>query len=331
MRKFFVLVMMCVVSTLAMAQTWTLNVLSRTFNVDTPVVEVKIIFAPGLTDTLVHCSYEMRTATTIQYTGAMGLRYDSVTAFEFAGIYGQTPLYGDSAMTTDTVVIVNQLWFCPDSTMNLSDTLNLGFVFYRSDGSFVDSLFSIPFTIDIDSLPWLSYNAGNGGVSVSAGDWINRQVVSGGQRPGAWLSFRDSVYGPEIIPFTYFISDTTVFPWALLDSAGYTDSCVLAVVWTGEEYCGIWSYQTICRPATVDTYDVIVSHVVAYPNPTKGMVRVNDLADGIITVINASGQKLSIPIVGDQVDLSNCPAGLYNLSITTRLGDRVTTIKVVKE
>ncbi|MEL7251920.1 MAG: Calx-beta domain-containing protein, partial [Bacteroidota bacterium] len=80
----------------------------------------------------------------------------------------------------------------------------------------------------------------------------------------------------------------------------------------------------------VSTTDISASQVQIAPNPTRGWAHFTDVQPETVTVFNANGQ-----IVGDfkpngsSIDLSNLPAGLYWLKITTAEG--ISSARIVKE
>lgn len=72
--------------------------------------------------------------------------------------------------------------------------------------------------------------------------------------------------------------------------------------------------------------------IVAYPNPTTGMLTIQAPSETTVQVFNTSGSLLYTRIITEgknQIDLSALPTGLYFLRVVTHNGD-ASTIKIIK-
>ncbi len=231
----------------------------------------------------------------------------------------QFPLYGFTSIGVDTTFRFNGGIYnsCPSDTGLVQDTifvsLELG-VQQNGNWSNIDTIFKIPMPSLFHNFPQIDYNT-NGSLDLTAGDW-NYLDTTGGRIPGAWLLVR--VGWTDILQPIHFLNDTTVSTlWVLLDSAGYTDSCITVSLYTGEEWC-LWNEQSVCRPIALAS-DQSVGKMIAYPNPTKeGRFTISNVPHGsIIAVKNTAGQVIWFYDGETPVDLSQRPDGVYFVEVIT--------------
>lgn len=71
--------------------------------------------------------------------------------------------------------------------------------------------------------------------------------------------------------------------------------------------------------------------IVAYPNPTTGVVNISNAGAFIHTVTTTDGRALQTVAGSDHVDLSYYAAGVYFVRITDKVGGLVKNIKVLKQ
>jgi hypothetical protein len=65
------------------------------------------------------------------------------------------------------------------------------------------------------------------------------------------------------------------------------------------------------------------------PNPTYGLVTINNIQKGDVTITSMSGQEIFKGLVSDNIDLTNYPAGMYILQIINDEG--MATVKLEKK
>ena len=156
---------------------------------------------------------------------------------------------------------------------------------------------------------------------------------------------------PGTAHFTTSHSDSTAtYQWQQNNGTGWTnlsdfgiysgtttDSLVLTGITTSLNGYG---YRCIIDACTMDTTDVaylsVVDNVgieesandlVVSPNPTSGLVSVNLTSPANYEVYNMNGQKVLQGKTEGKIDLTNLPAGSYQLFLNTEEGNSTRTLQ----
>lgn len=83
-------------------------------------------------------------------------------------------------------------------------------------------------------------------------------------------------------------------------------------------------------PQDLSVADAHGHNVLLYPNPTSGVVNLNNVSNlEDLTIVDLQGQSIHVPISGRQLDFSNLPKGAYIVRVVT--SETTKNIKVVKE
>jgi len=239
----------------------------------------------------------------------------------------------------------------PDFTETDGNSADMGAVISVSGGGYLlptntgfvnDCVFTPPANNTCDyAIPATEWDATYlNGPSVASGTYVYQLA----RTPGVTNVFFDAVSGTPIIMAVFQVTDGVSGPTTgdvkLVGNNDPILSGIPAETWLNINYPGI-SGGTIDLYGSTDTTPITFSvlstpdtkleGVSVYPNPTNGVVSINEIATEMnIEIVNIAGQQVQyIKNATNNIDLTALQAGVYFIKITTENG--FATKKIVKQ